>query len=151
MRHFKKIDWPISLSLLFACVLTVIAACVEPSGPLGAPNVIESKRVSTVEITLAQSALAPGQTTQATAVAKSSDGQVVTGQISFSSQDSSIAKVSSKGLVTALKPGIVLIQATLSGCVGTSPVTVKAFVTHVAVVAVALDSTSLAIGHSAKA
>ena len=151
MRHFKNIDWPISLSLLFACVLTAIAACVEPSGPLGASNVIEGKRVSSVEVTLAQSALAPGQSTQATAVAKSSDGQVVTGQFTFSSQDSSVAKVSSKGLVTALKPGVVLIQAALAGCVGTSPVSVKALVSQVAVVRVALDSTSLAIGHLAKA
>jgi uncharacterized protein YjdB len=151
MRHLHKIDWPISLSLLFACVLTVIAACVEPSGPLGAPNVIQSEKVSSVQITLAQSALAPGQTTQATAVARSASGQIVTGRIDFSSQDTTIAKVSSNGVVTALAPGIVLIQAAIAGCVGETSVMVKALLPTVAVVSVALDSTSLLVGHSAKA
>lgn len=151
MRHFKKIDWSISLFLLFACVLTVIAACVESSGPLGAPNVIEVPTVSSVRITLAQSTLAPGQTTQATVVATSADGKVVSGLVDFSSQNPSVATVSSKGVVTALTAGVVLIQATVASRAASATVTVKSPVSPVAVVAVALDSTSLAIGHSAKA
>lgn len=151
MRHFNKIDWSLSLSLLFACVLTVIAACVAPSGPLGAPNVIQVGTVSSVRITLAQSTLAPGQTTQATAVATSADGKVVGGSVDFSSQNPSIATVSSNGVVTALTAGVSMIQATVASRAGSAKVTVKSLVSPVAVVVVAIDSTSLAIGHSAKA
>jgi uncharacterized protein YjdB len=155
MRHIKKLDWAISLSLLLACVLTVIAGCVEASGPLGAPDVIEggvvAGKVSSVQITLARSALAPGQTTQATAVAKSADGEVIPGPVGFSSKDPAIATVSSDGVVTALKVGVVLIQASVACCSATASLTVNSVGSPVAVVVVALDSTSLAIGHSAKA
>jgi hypothetical protein len=151
MRHFNKLDWPISLSLLFASVLTVIAACIQPSGPLGAPNVIEVGAVSSVRISLAQSALAPGQTTQATVRATSADGRVVGGRVDFSSQNPSVATVSSQGVVTALVAGAAMIHATVASRADSAAVTVKSLVSPVAVVAVALDSTSLGIGHSAKA
>jgi hypothetical protein len=152
MLRFKKIDWSVLLSLLFACVLTVIAACVQPSGPLGAPNLlVAGKAISSVRISLAQSTLTTGQTTQATVVATSADGEVVGGRAVFSSQYPSIARVSSNGVVTALTAGVSVIQATFASRAGTAPVTVKSLVSAVAVVAVALDSTSLAIGDSAKA
>lgn len=151
MRHFKKIDWSISLFLFFACVLTVIAACVAPSGPLGAPNVIQLGAISSVRLTLAQSTLAPGQTTQATAVATSADGTVVGGRVDFSSQNPSIATVSSNGLVTALTAGVSMIEAAAGSRAASATLTVQSLVSPVDVVAVVLDSTSLAIGHSAKA
>src|SRR5207253_1337848 len=71
--------------------------------------------------------------------------------IDFSSRDSSIATVSPNGVVTALTPGTVLIQAAISGYAATAPVIVKALFGTVAVVSVALDSTTLAVGHAAKA
>jgi hypothetical protein len=130
MRHFKKIDWSISLSLLFACVLTVIAACVEPSGPLDAPHVLEGgggggngggTTVSSVQLTLAQSTLAPGKTTQATVVARSADGKIVDASVDFVSQNLSIATVSSNGIVTAVAAGVAVIQATVAGDRGAAP------------------------------
>ena len=151
MRYFKKIDWSISLSVLFACVLTVIAACGAPSGPLGAPNVIQAPTVSSVQMTLAKPALAPGQTTQVTVVAKSADGKVVSGTVDFSSKNPSIATVSSNGLVTAVTTGVATIQATVASRFDTASVTVQSVAPTVAVVAVALDSTSLTVGHGAKA
>ncbi|MDP9201102.1 MAG: Ig-like domain-containing protein [Gemmatimonadota bacterium] len=154
MRHFKKIDWPISLSLLFACVLTVIAACVEPSGPLDAPHVVEGgggTTIASVQITLAQSTLTPGKTTQATVVAKSADGKVVDGRVDFMSQNLSIATVSSNGVVTAVAAGIAVIQATVAGHGATAPVTVQSIVFPVAAVAVAIDSTRISVGHVAQA
>jgi hypothetical protein len=156
MRHFKTIDWSVSLSLLLACVLTVISGCVESSGPLGAPNVVTDVRtISAVQITLAKSTLAPGQTTQATVVATSADGKVVgVGRIDFSSQVPSIATVSSKGVVTAIAAGTVVIQATASGVGGTAALTVQSLtapVSAVAAVAVAFDSTKISVGHVAQA
>jgi hypothetical protein len=118
MSRFKKIDPRISLSVLFACVLTVIAACVNSSAPIGAPNVIDPPTVSSVRITLAQSTLSPGQTTQATAVATSADGKIIGGRVDFSSESPSIALVSSQGVVTAVAPGPAIIQASISGVTG---------------------------------
>jgi uncharacterized protein YjdB len=158
MRHFKKLDWSISLSLLFACILTVIAACVEPSGPLDAPHVLEGgggggngggTTVSSVQLTLAQSTLAPGKTTQATVVARSADGKIVDASVDFVSQNLSIATVSSNGVVTAVAAGIAMIQATVAGHGATAPVTVQSIV--VAAVAVAFDSTKISVGHVAQA
>jgi hypothetical protein len=127
MRHFKKIDWSVSLTMLFACVLTAVAACVESSGPLGAPNVLQVGTVSSVQITLAQSTLAPGQATQATVVAKSEDGKVVGGRVDYLSKNPSIATASSNGMVTAIAAGVAVIQATVAGHAATTAVTVQSF------------------------
>ncbi|MDQ6768467.1 MAG: Ig-like domain-containing protein [Gemmatimonadota bacterium] len=152
MLHFKKLDWSTLLLVLFASVLTLIAACVQPSGPLGAPNLAPTGQgVSFVRISLAQPSLATGQTTQATVVATSADGSVVGGHADFSSQNPSIATVSSSGVVTALTAGVSMIQATVASRAGSATLTVQTSISPVAVVAVTLDSTSLAIGDSAKA
>jgi hypothetical protein len=127
MRYFKKIDWSISLTMLFACVLTAVAACVESSGPLGAPNVLQVGTVSSVQITLAKSTLTPGQATQATVVAKSADGKVVSGHVDYLSKNPSIATASSNGMVTAIAAGTAVIQATVAGRAATTAVTVQSF------------------------
>ncbi|MDQ6770302.1 MAG: Ig-like domain-containing protein [Gemmatimonadota bacterium] len=152
MLHLKKIDWSILPFLLSVCVLTVISACVQPSGPLGGQNLlVVGTAVSSVRITLAQPTLATGEETQATVVATSANGAVVGGHADFSSQNPSIATVSSNGVVTALTAGVSMIQATVASRAASTIVTVKSPVSAVAVVAVALDSSSLAIGHSANA
>jgi hypothetical protein len=153
-RNFEKIDWSISLSMLFAIVLTFIAACVDSSGPIGAPDVIPMATVSSVKVSLAQPTLALGQSTQATVVATSSDGQSISGPVNFSSQNPSVATVSSKGVVSALTAGIAVIQAAIGSHAASATLTVKPLASPtavVAVVSVTLDSTSLTIGHSAKA
>jgi len=152
MLHFKKTHWSTLLVVLFASVLSLIAACVQPSGPLGSPNVIQRVAgVSSVRISLAQPTLATGQTTQATVVATSADGSVVGGHADFSSQNPSIATVSSSGVVTALTAGVSMIQATVSSRAASATLTVRSPISPVAMVAVTLDSTSLTIGDSAKA
>jgi hypothetical protein len=153
-RNFKNIDCSISLSVLLACVLTIIAACADASGPLGAPNVIQSGGVSSVKVSLGAPTLALGQSTQATVVATTADGQVVSSQVDFSSQNPSVAAVSSKGVVSALAAGVAVIQAAVGSHAASATLTVKPMApptAGVAVVAVTLDSTSLTVGHSAKA
>jgi hypothetical protein len=154
-RNFKNIDWSISIPLLFAVALTFIVACVDSSGPIGAPDVIPmGTTVSSVKLTLAQPMLALGQTTQASVIATLSDGSLVSGPVDFSSQNPSVATVSSKGVVTALTAGVTMINAAVSSHAASAAITVKPLAPPsavVAVVAVALDSTSLAISHSARA
>jgi len=152
MLRFKKIDWSTLLVVLFAFVLNLILACVQPSGPLGAPNLMPTgTAVSSVRISLAQPTLATGQTTQATVVAISANGSVVGGHADFSSQNPLIAIVSSNGVVTALTAGVSMIQATVSSRAASATLTVQSPISPVAVVAVTLDSTSLTIGDSANA
>jgi hypothetical protein len=126
MRRFK-IDWCISFTMLFACVLTVAAACVESSGPLGAPNVLQVGTVSSVQITLAKSTLNPGQATQATVVAKSADGKLVSGRVDYLSKNPTIATASSDGVVTGIAAGTAVIQATMAGHAATTAVIVQSF------------------------
>jgi len=152
MLHTKKIDSSTVLVVLFASVVSLVGACVQPSGPLAAPNLVTGgTAVSSVQISIAQPTLAAGQTTQATVVATSADGSLVDGHADFSSQNPLIATVSSNGVVTALTAGVSTIQATVSSRAASATVTVKSPISSVAVVAVTLDSTSLAIGDSAKA
>jgi hypothetical protein len=159
MRYFiqrtcKHNNWSTSLTVLLTCVLIVAAACVNTSGPLDGSPVIWTGPVSSVQVSLAQPTLALGQSTQATVVATSADGQVVNGNITFSSQNPSVASVSSNGLVSGLSAGVTIIQATVGSRAASASITVKALAPAAAVVAtidVVLDSTSLGIGHSARA
>ena len=151
MLHSIKIERSTLLVVLFTSVLSIVAACIQPSGPLRAPNVIPTGTVSSVRISLAQPTLAMGQTTQATVVATSADGTVIGGHAAFSSQNPSIATVSSNGVVTALTAGVSMIQATVASRAGSAALTVHSTISPVAIVSVALDSTSLTIGHSATA
>jgi hypothetical protein len=152
MLHFEKNDRSTFLVVLFASVLTLIGACVQPSGPLAAPNLLTTGAgVSAVRISLGQPTLATGQTTQATVVATSADGSVVGGHPNFSSQNPAIASVSPTGVVTALTAGVSVIEATVSSRAASATLTVRSVTPPVAAVAVTLDSTTLTIGHSAKA
>jgi hypothetical protein len=151
-RNLKKLDWSISLSVLLGSVLTIIAACVDSSGPIGAPDVIPAgTTVSSVKLTLAQPTLILGQTTQATVVATLSDGSLISGPVDYSSQNPSVATVSTKGVVTALTAGVAMINAAVASHAASATITVKPLASPIANVAVALDSPSLGIGHSAKA
>lgn len=140
-----------TLSLLVAGVLMVLGGCVSDTGPLGAPNVIVVEAVAAVTITLGQSTLTTGQNTQAAVAARTSDGKNVSGHIDFLSQNPSVATVTASGVVTAVAAGAAVIQATVAGCVGITSVTVQALLSPVAVVAVAVDSLTLTIGHVARA
>ncbi|MDQ6770244.1 MAG: Ig-like domain-containing protein [Gemmatimonadota bacterium] len=80
--------------------------------------------VSAVKLTLALLTLAPGQSTQATVVATSSDGQPVSAPIELVSENSSVATVSSTAVVTAIAAGVAVIQATVGGRTGTASLSV---------------------------
>jgi len=63
--------------------------------------------------------LTVGQTTQATATVYTDRRAILTGAaISWTTENSGAASVSSSGLVTALAPGITMISATVEGVTG---------------------------------
>ena len=152
MLHFNSSIVHI-IVVLFTSVLSLIAACIQPSGPLGAPNVLPMETVSSVRITLVQSTLAPGQTTQGTAIAKSAAGDLISGQtVTWASVSPTVATVSSTGAVTAVASGSATIRATDSGMAGSTSLTVTQVPqSGVPVVVVEVDSTTLLVGHVAHA
>ena len=122
-------------------VATLLVNVSAPGGP-----------VATMTVNLASASLSPGQTTQATAVAKDASGNVLTGQpITWSSLSPGVAIASSTGLVTAVTNGQATIQATVGTVSGTAIVTVSAPVAPVATVTVNLTLATLSPGQTTQA
>ncbi len=83
--------------------------------------------VARVTVSLGTSTLNPGQTTQATAITYDASNNVLTGRvIGWSSTNTSVATVSSSGLVTAVATGSAQITATSEGQSGSAGLTVSA-------------------------
>lgn len=83
--------------------------------------------VAAVTVSLGASSLTTGQTTQATAVTKDASGNVLTGRlITWSSSNTTVATVSSSGLVSALAGGTAQITATSESKSGSASLSVSA-------------------------
>jgi uncharacterized protein YjdB len=108
--------------------------------------------VATVRVSPSTASLTPGQYTPLTAVPLDSAGNQLTGQtVTWSSSNTSIATVSSSGIVTAVAVGAAVITATSGGISGTAHVTVAAASpAPVASVTVSPASTSLTVGGTAQ-
>jgi uncharacterized protein YjdB len=110
--------------------------------------------VATVTSTVASTSLSPGQTTQATAVARDASGNLLTGRtVTWSSLNPTIATVSSSGLVTAVAAGSATIRATvetINGDVGLTVVASAPVQATTASVTATVDSLYLAPGHAAQ-
>ena len=131
-----------------------IRATVETKTGDAGLTVTSTVAVATVTTSLASSSLQPGQTTQATAVARDAGGSVLTGRlVSWSSLNTSIATVSSTGIVTAVAAGSATIRATVETTTGDAGLSVVAPVltqATTASVAVSLDSVTVAPGHTSQ-
>ena len=129
-----------------------IIALIDLVGSYGAISVSPAP-VATVKVTLAATALTPGQSTQATAVTADASGAALTGRIiTWSSDAPNVATVSSTGLVSALAPGSATIIATSEGRSGSVSLSVTPPPpAPVASITIALAASSLTIGQSAQA
>jgi uncharacterized protein YjdB len=109
--------------------------------------------VASVTVSLASSSLQPGQTTQASAVTRDANNNVLTGRtITWSSSNTGVATVSSNGLVTALAVGTVQILASCEGKADSATLSVSApGPAPVATVTVSLVSSSLNPGLTTQA
>ncbi|HKN57268.1 MAG TPA: Ig-like domain-containing protein, partial [Gemmatimonadaceae bacterium] len=100
----------------------IVAACEGKSGAatltVNNPTPIA---VASVSVTLANSSLTPGLTTQATATTRDANNNVLTGRtIAWNSSNNALATVSASGLVTAVAVGSVQITATSEGKTGSA-------------------------------
>jgi len=106
--------------------------------------------VATVAVSPATSSLQVGATVQLSATTRDANNNVLTGRVvAWSSANSSVASVSSSGLVTAVKAGTAVITGSSEGKSGSSTITVTAPApVPVATVAVSPSSPSLAVGET---
>jgi len=106
--------------------------------------------VASVTVSLAASSRNPGETTQATATTRDANNNVLTGRvITWSSSNTSVATVSSSGLVTAVAAGTTQIKATSEGQSGSATLTVAPV--PVASVSVSLAASSRNPGQTTQA
>ncbi len=121
-------------------------------GRTGSANItIALVPVATVTVSLANTSLIIGGTTQATAVTRDAAGTQLTGRgIAYSSSNSAVATVNAAtGLVTAVAPGVVNIRATSEGQTGQASLAVA--LPPVATVTVSIGSNALFVGGTTQA
>ncbi|MHC4711171.1 MAG: Ig-like domain-containing protein [Planctomycetota bacterium] len=103
----------------------VLAACDGEPDSLTAPEV----PVASVTVSPATAALPFGTTIQLTATVRDTAGHVLTDRTAaWSSSDSAIATVTSRGLASGVAPGSAMITATVAGASGAASVTVNPLV-----------------------
>ncbi|MEO7963667.1 MAG: Ig-like domain-containing protein, partial [Gemmatimonadaceae bacterium] len=124
---------------------------VPDTAPTGATPPPPPPPVASVAVAVNASALTVGQGTQASAVLRDANSNVLTGAIAWSSSNTSVATVNSAGYVTALGVGSASITASSGGVSGSTGVTVTAPTVQVASVTVALNSTSITVGQTTTA
>jgi len=130
-----------NLNAVYGTLSNTVSATTTASGPPPAP-------VATVSVSPASSTLLIGATVQLSAVTRDSSNNVVTGRvITWSSSNSSISRVSTSGLVTAVAAGSATITATSETKAGTAAITVNAPApAPVATVSVSPASSTLLVG-----
>ncbi len=123
----------------------------------GGVSVVETFRVTappqtltSITITPGSASLSIGQTTQASATGKDSQGTTVTSSYTWTTTNPAVATVSSTGMVSAMGPGATTIKAVASGVTGSMSVSVSSTPASVASVSVALPS-NISIGGTAQA
>ena len=94
----------------------------------GAAQFVKSKvrPVRSVRVTLAGSSLTPGETTQASVLLRDADSTELRDfAVSWKSSDTSVAKVSTRGVITAVAPGSARVIASAKGTQGSADLSVE--------------------------
>lgn len=105
--------------------------------------------VNSVAITVPQTSLQIGQTTQAAVTLKDVNGVTLTGRaVTWRSSDPNLVTVSSTGLITAVAVGNVIVTATSEGVSSTVPISVT--VVPVSSITVSVDKSLIYIGYTAQ-
>lgn len=157
----RIVTWTTADTSIATVSNTGLVTALAPGGPVGiiatsegvsgsAPVTVSLVPVATVTLTVTQSALQSGQTTQAVTVTLDSVGGTLTGRVvTYTSSNPGVAQVSASGLITAETPGTTTITATSEGKSGTTSITVT--LVPVAAVSVSLNPAQLFVAYTAQA
>ncbi len=130
----------------FPWLLMLLAACGGGDGP-AAPPPPAAPVVTQVEVTGATTTLAPRQTVQLTATARTAAGQAVGGAtVAWSSSAPAVATVDAAGLVTGVAAGSVEIRAAAGAVTGRYAITVTSGAGVLAEVRATVDDPALLLG-----
>lgn len=111
-----------------------MAAVAGTAGAYSATFTIAQPAVASVTVTSAATSVVRGQTIQYTATTRDASNNVLTGRaVTWSSDNTAIATVSSTGVVTGVAVGSTTIRATSEGIQGTRAITVTTDVNSVVV------------------
>ncbi len=123
-------------SLRLALALTLLS-CTETTAP--------DTTVATVSVSIPRPMVRVGESIQATAKALNAGGGALSvTNVTWSSSDVSIATISSTGLVTALAPGDVTLQATTDGKVGVA--SLKITIVPVSSITISSATSTVSVG-----
>lgn len=139
------------LSIAEVAILLATSACggggdgsgttAPPAGPAA---------VAAVQVSIANSSILVGASTQASASPRDASGNALSGRaVAWTSSNQAVATVSSAGLVTGVAPGSAVITATSEGVSGSATVTVAP--PPVASVQVTLSAATIASGGTTQA
>jgi hypothetical protein len=117
-----------------------------PIGCGGAPTVPPTPVVATVSVAIDSTSLTTPHQAQATATLRDSTGTPLAGTVTWTSSNTSVASVSSAGVVTSVGAGSANIIATSGTKSGQASISVVAAPVPVASVSVALAASSVAVG-----
>ena len=133
----------LSLAFLAATLTAFLAGCSAGSGTTGAQRTLQ-----TIAVSPATASLSVGGTQQFTATGTYSDGSTadLTSTATWVTASSSIAGVSSSGVVTAAAAGSTTVTASQSGVSGTAAITVAAATPALSSIAVTPASATVAAG-----
>jgi uncharacterized protein YjdB len=114
----KKVAWASVVAAFGAAV--ILPACASPTTPT-------TPTLSSLVLRLSTTSLIVTQTLQVLAIANMPDGstQDVTARSTWSSSSSSVASVTSAGLVTAQQPGTTTITAAYQNWTSSGPINVS--------------------------
>lgn len=123
----RQLPWLNHPSVVRFAILTGLVACGGGGGGTTAPPV--TPVVTTITVSLAASSLEAGTTTTASAAVLDQNNAAITGKtVAWSSDNQSVATVTSTGVVTGVAPGTANIIATLDGKDGRASSTITGWV-----------------------
>src|SRR5688572_17894943 len=146
-QHMRSIARP-SWRTVRTLVATMLAATLVVAGGGGdTPTGPPPETVAKIDVSAATTTVAPQQTVQLQAVAKSATGSTIgTVQPVWSSSSNAIATVNPDGIVTGVSPGTATIRATAGTVSGTLAVTVTSGVGVLVTITVDAQDRTIELG-----
>ena len=124
-RALQSITWRATLKSILLALICAALGGTGCGGPGGSGN---PETVRSIQVTAGNSSIAKGTMEPFSATATYADGTVkdITSSVTWSSENTAVATITSGGVVTGVATGSAIIQAVFSGVTGKMTLTVTA-------------------------